>query len=126
MKNTDSRRKLVMAGMIRNSTNWIRNIARKTQRRVIVSESQAQNSRPAPLKIEMRMTMLLAVVASTPVISWAIGAACEMTMTPAVTFRKSMAHSTYHCQVRNDSCNVKSLPARWLTWTAEGVQPGGV
>ena len=50
--------------------------------------------------------MLAARAAVMPVISWNIGAACEMTAMPAVVLRNSSVHRPYHCQLRSASPSV--------------------
>ncbi len=101
------------------------NIKRNTDRRPMKSDSHAHSKRPAPLAIEMIPTMRAASAALTLVISWAIGAACEMIAIPAVVLRNSSVHSPYHCQLRIASGSVYALAARCFRWAAAGVHPGG-
>src|SRR5215469_187167 len=58
------------------------------------SETQAQKTRPPPLKIEIRPTMPAAAIGVMPTISWAIGEAWLMIMIPAETFRNNMSHNS--------------------------------
>ena len=59
---------------------------RNTVRRPMLSDSDAQRNRPAPFAIEIAPTSP-AAAAARPVISSAMGAACEMMAMPAVVFR---------------------------------------
>src|SRR5260221_9314267 len=93
-------------GKKKKSTAWSKNMIKKTFLRPIASEDQAQNSRPMPLPMEMTPTMPAPTAALTPLISCAIGEACEMMLIPAVTFRKSIAQRTYHCQMDRASLSV--------------------
>src|SRR6202022_4759423 len=102
-----------------------RNMIKNTLGRPTASESQAQSSRPAPLAIEIIPTILAETRGGTPVISPAIGAACEIMLIPAVTFRKRMAQRAYHCQVDRARCRVKSRVASRACFFAEGCQPSG-
>src|SRR5215472_15375656 len=95
-----------MRGRVKNRIAWTRNMERKTQRRPIRSENHAHRNRPEPLAIEMIPTSPAAAAALTPVISCAMGAACEMMEIPAEVFRNSNAHRAYHCQVRMASDSV--------------------
>ena len=91
----------------------------------MLSDSDAQRNRPAPFAIEIAPTSPAAVAAVTPVISSAIGAACEMIAMPAVVFRNSSAHRPYHCQLASASCSVYTLVERCFCCAADGVQPLG-
>src|SRR5581483_2440363 len=104
--NTVNVEKLVTRGRVKNTIAWITNIERKTHRRPIRSENQAHRNRPVPFAIEMIPTSPAATAALTPVISWVIGAACEMIEIPAEVFRNSKAQSPYHCHVRKASLRV--------------------
>jgi hypothetical protein len=79
---------------------------KKTFLRPIASESQAQSSRPMPLAMEITPTMPAPTAALTPLISCAIGEACEIMLIPAVTFKKSIAQRTYHCHAERASLSV--------------------
>ena len=50
--------------------------------------------------------MLAARAAEMLVISWNIGAACEITAIPAVVLRNSSVQRPYHCQQRSASPSV--------------------
>jgi hypothetical protein len=65
----------------------------------MASESQAQKNLPSALPTEMMLTSEAAVTAVTPETVCAIGAASVMIAMPAVTLRKSSAHSANHCHV---------------------------
>src|SRR6478672_9364852 len=92
--------KLETRGKAKNTIAWMRNIVKNTQRLPIRSENHAQRKRPVPFAMEMMPTSPAATAAGTPLISWGMGAACEMIEIPADVFRKSNAHKPYHCQVR--------------------------
>src|SRR6266550_8598524 len=92
---------------------------KNTPGRPTESESQAQSSRPRPLATEMIPTILAATRGGTPLISPAIGAACEIMLIPAVTFRKRTAQRAYHCQVDRARCRVKSRGASRACFFAE-------
>src|SRR5947209_5705455 len=117
--------KLWMRGITQKTIAWIANINKKTQRRPIRSENHAHRKRPEPFAIEIIPTRVAAVAAVTPVISWAIGAACEMIEMPAEVFRKSNAQSAYHCHRPTASRKVKSRSARCRCWAAVGFHPAG-
>src|SRR3712207_6170860 len=93
-------------------------------RRPIASDSHAQAKRPTALPIEMIETTPAATAAVTPVISSVIGAASEMIAMPAVTLRKRIAHSAYHCHFDSAPRRSKSIPERPLDATGAD-QPSG-
>src|SRR6516165_6480331 len=117
--------KAVMRGSARNRIAWTMNIDRKTQRRPMRSENHAQRNLPAPFATEMIPTSPAATAAVTPVISCAMGAACEMMEIPAEVFRNSNAHRAYHCQLRMDSARVYVLLERCRCCVALGAHPAG-
>src|SRR5829696_2351207 len=123
---TEKNANVVALGRRKNTTAWIANRHRKTQRRPITSENAAQAKRPAPLKIAISDTRLAAAVALAPAISSAIGAASEITAMPAVTLRNSRAHSAYHCHVLRASRNSKSRPERSVRSLVSGSHPSGL
>src|SRR3977135_2006799 len=113
------------AGRKKKRGAWSKNMIKNTPERHTESESQAQSSRPRPLATEMIPTILAATRGGTPLISPAIGAACEIMLIPAVTFRKRTAQRAYHCQVDRSRCRVKSRVASRACFFAEGCQPSG-
>src|SRR3981081_2694606 len=112
-------------GKRKKSTACSRNMIKKTFRRPIASENQAQSSRPAPFAAEMIPTRPAPAAALEPVISWAIGEACEIMLMPAVVFKKSIAQRTYHCQVDRASLSVQLRACSWVCCLVEGCQPVG-
>src|SRR5579859_6588484 len=98
---------------------------RKANGRPIVSDSQPQNRRPAPLKAPITLTIIEAVRAPTPVNCWARGEATEIKAAPAVTFKARMSQRTYQRGRRNASARVYSRVVRMACWRSEGVQPAG-
>src|SRR5947209_18686136 len=96
----------VIEGMRAKTTIWIRNMLRKVKGRPMASESQPQNKRPTPLKIEIVLTSSAAVAAVTPVNFTVNGEATEITAAPAVTFKARMSHKTYHRGRRTASARV--------------------
>src|SRR5689334_2731656 len=93
---TRSRTKLLIEGKMAKTMTWMMNMLRKVNGRVMASESQPQNKRPAPLKMPMTLTSSAAVTTSTPVNFCARGEATEITAAPAVTFKARISQSTYH------------------------------
>src|SRR5579859_391376 len=106
-------------------TIWITNRLRNVNGRPIKSDTQPQNRRPMPLKMEMVTTRAEAVVSATPVKSCARGAATEINAAPAVTFNARISQSTYHLGVVSDSPRVYSRTERTVCCCTEGVQPAG-
>src|SRR6266851_4801607 len=102
-------------------TNRLRNV----NGRPMKSETQPQNRRPIPLKMEIVTTRAEAVVIATPVKSRARGAATEINAAPAVTFNARMSHSTYHLGLLKASPNLYSRVERTVCCCTEGVQPAG-
>ena len=98
--------KLPMNGVRAKAKIWMTNILRKAFGRPIVSESQPQKRRPAPLKIEIVITRAEATPAATPVKATANGDATAMSAAPAVTFKARISQSTYHLGLLNASCSV--------------------
>src|ERR1700730_18776075 len=97
----------------------------KVARRVIKSDTHAQNTRRTALAMPASPTMFAATIAVAPVSSWKIGASCEMTEIPAHVFRNKSSQRAYHCQVLSASLNTKSCPARCDAWLAVGDQLSG-
>src|SRR5437879_13800133 len=97
----------------------------KTCRRPMKSDSQAHSRRPEPLAIEMSPTIPAAATAVACVISCAMGEACEMMEIPAVVLRNRIAHSAYHCQLRNAPVRVRSRADRVCAWLDDGSHPRG-
>src|ERR1700737_1555773 len=97
----------------------------KVARRVIKSETHAQNTRPTALPMLASPTIPAATIALAPASSWKIDASCEMTEMPAHVFKNSSSQSAYHCQVLSASLSTKSCPARCEAWLAVGDQPSG-
>ena len=112
---------------------WLANMIMKTILRPILSESDAQKSRPSPLKIEAMarivppaMARSEAVIPGEPALTtfWASGESWEMRPRPAETFRNSMPQSMHHWGVLMASSKVKESAAD--TEVAGAVQPAGV
>src|SRR5712691_12360589 len=101
------------------------NMLRKAKGRPMASDNQPQKRRPAPLKIEMTMTITEATPAATWVNDCASGEATEMRAAPAVTFSARISHRTYHLGRRNASGSVYSRTERFVICRTEGVQPAG-
>src|SRR3954453_2309312 len=87
--------KLPIKGNRTKAIIWMTNMLKKAKGRPIVSESQPQKSRPAPLKMEIVMTSADATPAATWVNDCASGEATEMRAAPAVTLRARMSQSRY-------------------------------
>src|SRR5579864_4571452 len=81
-------------GRRKKMTAWIAYMMMKTVLRPIMSDTQAQKTRPVPLKMEISPTMPAAATGERPTISWAIGEAWEITMIPAETLQKRISHRT--------------------------------
>src|SRR6266699_2078251 len=122
---TSSRAKLVIDGIRAKAITWIMNKLKKVKGRPMASDSHPQNRRPIPLKIEMTLTMIAAVNASTRVKFCANGEATEISAAPAVTFNARMSHRTYHLGRRRASGSVYSRTERSDCCRAVGVQPAG-
>src|SRR5260370_42288009 len=101
------------------------NKLKKVKGRPMPSDSQHQNKRPTPLKMEMVLTRIAAVNASTLVNACANGEATEISAAPAVTFNARMSHRIYHRGRRSASASVKSRTTRAVCCRTEGVQPAG-
>src|SRR5579872_3957921 len=114
-----------ISGVSAKATIWITNRLRKVNGRPMKSDTQPQNRRPTPLKMDIVTTRAEAVVSATPVKSCASGAATEINAAPAVTFNARMSHSTYHLGLLKDSPNVYSRTELTACSFTEGVQPGG-
>src|SRR5947209_3336514 len=110
----------VIEGMSANTTTWIRKMLKKVKGRPIASESQPQNKRPTPLKIEIVLTSSAAVAAVTPVNFTVNGEATEITAAPAVTFRARISQRTYHRGRRTASASVNSRTERLVCCFSEG------
>src|SRR5260370_33217794 len=102
-----------------------RNMIKNTLRRPVASDNQAQTSRPAPLAIGVIPTIPAAANGGAPLISLAIGAACEMMLIPAVTLRNRMAQRAYHCQVERAALRVKSTVDPLAAFVLAGCQRPG-
>src|SRR5438552_8613330 len=98
--------KLPMNGVRAKAKIWMTNILRKANGRPIVSESQPQKSRPAPLKIEIVITRAEATPSDTPVSALANGAATEIHAAPAVTFKARISQRMYQLMLLNASSSV--------------------
>src|SRR6266849_10709708 len=122
---TSSTAKLVIDGSTAKAITWIMNKLKKVKGRPMLSDSHPQNRRPMPLKIEMVLTTIAAVNASTPVNFCAKGEATEISAAPAVTFNARMSHRTYHLGRRRASGSVYARTERSACCRAEGVQPVG-
>jgi len=104
----------------------------KTILRPILSDSDAQKSRPSPLKIEAMARIVPPAMARSAgeipgfvffTTTCASGESWEMRPRPAETFRNSMPHSMNHWGVLMASSKVKESAAD--TVVAGGVQPAG-
>src|SRR5215469_8334648 len=98
---------------------------RKANGRPMKSDSQPQNKRPAPLKIEIVITRMEATPAATWVKAVASGEATEISAAPALTFKAKMSHRTYHLGLLNASPRVYSRTERVVCSLTVGVQPAG-
>jgi hypothetical protein len=89
------------------------------------SLTQAQNTRPTALKIEMTPTIPAACTAVNPTSCCAIGEAWLMIMIPAETLRNSITHSSQNCHVAIASPTVNSEVVAAFETAVFGSQPFG-
>src|SRR5512142_765462 len=111
-------------GSRKKITAWMAYSRKYTGARPIRSDIQAQKTRPAPLKMEIRPTMPAAASGVILTICCAIGEAWLMIMIPAETFRNSMNHSSQNCQVLIAWVTVKSILVALFCTADFAVQPG--
>src|SRR3954471_20768720 len=89
------------------------------------SDTQAQNTRPAPLKIEIKPTIPAAATGVMWTSCCAIGDAWLMIMIPAETLRNSISHSIQNARLRIASATVKSSVDAAEATAPDGSQPAG-
>src|SRR5258706_5423846 len=96
----------LMLGRAQKSRTCAINITTKVARRVIESDTHAQNTLPSAFPMLTTPTMLAAATTLTRPSSWKSGDSCEMIEIPADVFKNRSSHSAHHCQVRSASPSV--------------------
>src|SRR3954466_4232094 len=96
-----------------------------TGARPIISDIHAQNTRPAPLKIEIKPTIPAAATGLMFTSCCAIGDAWLIIMIPAETFRNSIASNSQNCHVRIASLTVKLAVVAAFATLEVGCHPAG-